>query len=520
LPQVRPHLDAYALRKTLYWFLSGYRPIALLPAIILASFWIGGERAMIAVAAIVPAASILVLHILDRRFAGRETVDGATGLGFVRSAENWLELRLLKANSPAQNTALMAISVDDLDLLEDRVGVSMHETILGELAERFGGLIRQDDMIGRGSRADFLVCLADIRPPESENLLQLAQRLQATLDAPFHHGSVRVYCTITIGIVRARQLSAPSPLGMIRAAEHANATAREAGPGGIRVFQSDYGQPPRSDHTLGNQISDALENGEIVGWYQPQVSTDTGAISGFEALARWEHPERGLISPATFLSLIERMGLSQRLAEVILTHALSALRTWDKADLGVPTVAVNFSSEELKNPRLAEYMSWEFDRHAIAPGRLAIEVLENVIADSHDDIVAKNLRALAHLGCRIDLDDFGTGYTSILNIRKFSVSRIKIDRSLVSRIDSDQDQRDLVAALLAMSERLNVETLGEGVETPAEHAMLAQLGCDHIQGFCVARPMPLGDTLTWIRDHHARIADNQPFILPASPAKD
>ena len=520
MSQVRLHLDAYALRKTLYWFLSGYRPFALLPSIILASFWIGGERAMIAVAAIVPAASILVLHMLDRRFADRDAVDGATGLGFVRSAENWLETRLLKPNSPTQNIALMAISVDDLDLLEDRVGVSMHETILGELAGRFGGLIRQIDMIGRGSRADFLVCLADIRPPESENLLQLARRLQATLDEPFHHGSVRVYCTITIGVVRARQLAAPSPLGMIRAAERANATAREAGPGGIRVFQSDYGQLPRSDHNLGNQISAALDNGEIVGWYQPQISADTGAISGFEALARWEHPERGLISPATFLSLIERSGLSQRLAEVILTHALSALRTWDKAGLGVPTVAVNFSCEELKNPRLAEYLSWEFDRHGIPPGRLGIEVLENVIAESHDDIVAKNLRALADLGCRIDLDDFGTGYTSILNIRRFSVSRIKIDRRLVSRIDSDQDQRDLVAALLAMSERLNVETLGEGVETPAEHAMLAQLGCDHIQGFCIARPMPLGDTLTWIGDHHARLADNQPFILPATPAKD
>lgn len=291
MPPVRFHLDADALRKTLYWFLSGYRPMAILPTIILASFWIGGERAMIVFAATVPAAFILVLHLLDRRFADRDYVDGATGLGFVSSAENWLETRLLKTNSPTQNIALMAISVDDLDLLEDRVGVSMHETILSELAERLRELIRQDDMIGRGSAADFLVCLADIRPPESENLLQLAQRLQATLDAPFHHGSVRVYCTISIGIVRARQMQAPSPLGMIRAAERTKSSAREAGPGGIRVYQTDYGQQPRSDHNLGNQISAALEHGEIVGWYQPQVSADTGSISGFEALARWEHPD-------------------------------------------------------------------------------------------------------------------------------------------------------------------------------------------------------------------------------------
>lgn len=520
MSQIRFHLDTYVLRKALYWLVSGYRPIALLPSIILASFWIVGEQAMIAIAAVVPAASIIVSHMWERRISEQSAVDGTTGLGFAKNAEHWLEERLLKAKSPTLNIALMAISIDDLSSLEDRVGVPMHETILSELAERLRGLIRQDDMIGRGSQTDFLICLSHIRPPESENLLHLAHRLHATLDAPFHHGAIRVYCTISIGIVRARQLKAPRPLEMIRAAERANLSARQAGPGGIRVFQSDYGQLPRSDHNLGNQISQALENGEIVGWYQPQISTDTGAISGFEALARWEHPERGLISPASFLSLIERSGLSQRLAEVILTHALSALRTWDKANLDVPTVAVNFSSEELRNPRISEYLAWELDRHGIAPGRLGIEVLENVIAESHDDIVAKNLRALADLGCRIDLDDFGTGYTSILNIRRFSVSRIKIDRRLVSRIDSDKDQRDLVAALLAMSERLNVETLGEGVETPAEHTMLAQLGCDHIQGFCVARPMPLGDTLTWISNHRARLADNKPFILPATPAKD
>ncbi|MEK6216730.1 MAG: diguanylate cyclase, partial [Boseongicola sp.] len=321
MPQFRFHLDTYALRKALYWSVSGYRPIAVLPSIILASFWAGGEQAMIALAAIVPAAAIVFSHMLDRGISERNVVDGATGLGLVKNAEHWLEERLLKPASPTLNIALMAISIDDLSSLEDRVGVPMHETILSELAERLGGLIRQGDMIGRGSDTDFLICLSDIRPPESENLLHLARRLQAMLDPPFNHGSIRVYCTISIGIVRARQLKALRPLEMIRAAEHANLSARQAGPGGIRVFQSDYGQLPRSDHNLGNQISQALENGEIVGWSQPQVSTDTGAISGFEALARWEHPERGLISPATFLSFIERSGLSQRLAEVILTHA-------------------------------------------------------------------------------------------------------------------------------------------------------------------------------------------------------
>ena len=290
--------------------------------------------------------------------------------------------------------------------------------------------------------------------------------------------------------------------------------ARTSGPGCVRLHQPlGAANAGTIDDDLSHQIGEALEAGQIVAWYQPQVSTDTGVISGFEALARRAHPSRGLVSPGSFIDLARRAGLAQRLSEVILTHSLSALRAWDKAGLDIPNVAVNFGSDDLRNPRIVEYLRWELDRHDISPRRLSIEVLEDVIAERHDDIIARNLRALADLGCGIELDDFGTGYTSILNIRRFSVSRIKIDRKLVARIDMDSDQRDLVAALLAMAERLKIATLGEGVETAAEHALLGQMGCDHVQGFALARPMPLGDTFTWILSPRATVADASPPTL-------
>lgn len=135
-------------------------------------------------------------------------------------------------------------------------------------------------------------------------------------------------------------------------------------------------------------------------------------------------------------------------------------------------------------------MQWELDRFGLTPDGLTIEVLENGIAESQDDIISRNLRAMAAMGCLIDLDDFGASYTSILNIRKFSVSRLKIDRQLIFRIDADADHRTLVSTLVAMSEQLGIEPLAAGVETPEEHTLLAQLGCDHIQGFNLARLMP------------------------------
>jgi EAL domain-containing protein (putative c-di-GMP-specific phosphodiesterase class I) len=161
---------------------------------------------------------------------------------------------------------------------------------------------------------------------------------------------------------------------------------------------------------------------------------------------------------------------------------------------------VNFSGEDLRNPRLADYVMWELDRYNLEPDRLVVEVLESVIAEKHEDSITRTLKALSKAGCRIDLDDFGTGFTSIINIRRFNVSRIKIDRCLVSKLDKDIEQKRMVSALLSFSNKLGIEALAEGVETDRERDVLRKLGCPHIQGYVVARPMPLGETLLWLEE--------------------
>jgi EAL domain-containing protein (putative c-di-GMP-specific phosphodiesterase class I) len=261
---------------------------------------------------------------------------------------------------------------------------------------------------------------------------------------------------------------------------------------------------PRSRHIFADEAAAALDSGDILPHFQPQISTDTGRITGFEALARWTHPERGTIAPADFLPVLENAGKLARLGEVMLNRSLAALRAWDDAGLDVPTVAVNFSSDELRNPKLIDKVKWELDRYELDPSRLSIEVLETVVAASPEDVVS---RGLARLGCRIDLDDFGTGHASISSIRRFAVGRIKIDRSFVMKVDRDAEQQRMVAAILTMAERLGLETLAEGVETPGEHTMLAQLGCDHVQGFGIGRPMPFDISEDWLRKHSARMAE-------------
>jgi diguanylate cyclase len=174
-------------------------------------------------------------------------------------------------------------------------------------------------------------------------------------------------------------------------------------------------------------------------------------------------------------------------------------------------VAVNFSPDELRNPKLFDKIRWELDRFDLAPERLTIEVLEDVVAKSDDDTTTRNIAALSRIGCGIDLDDFGTGHASISNIRRFDVNRIKIDRSFITHVDTDRDQQNMVAAILTMAERLGLATLGEGVESHGEHAMLAQLGCGHVQGYSIAKPMPLEETNSWITEYNQRIAKAPPI---------
>ncbi|MBC7736015.1 MAG: EAL domain-containing protein, partial [Candidatus Saccharibacteria bacterium] len=199
-------------------------------------------------------------------------------------------------------------------------------------------------------------------------------------------------------------------------------------------------------------------------------------------------------------------GLSSRLGEVMVYNALMALTRWDKAGFKIPTVAVNFSKSELRSPGLASKLKWELDRFDLPPERLTVEILETVVADGDNDVVVANIAAISQMGCGVDLDDFGTGHASITSIRRFAVRRIKIDRSFVTRVDEDREQQKVVSAILSMAEQLGMQTIAEGVETPEEHAILAQLGCRHVQGFSIARPMPVDETMDWISRQLARKA--------------
>lgn len=483
----------------------GPHALAFLPAVMLGAYWFGGEGALLVFAVTLPTLLAFsgTLKLPWGRLKARDNITGLPDrAGLIDKLNAALEFG---ANAEGDPPVCMVVEIDNAPALTSQFGDGGTETILRACADRIRGTLREVDMTTALQTGRFGLALAKSPRTDLESMIQLAGRMQDALGQPVSLDGTRVLLTACIGFALPSRVPDQTGESLLDAAESALDEAQKAGPGSIRAFSR--GMRPRISvpDNMTKEVVRALEDGEIKPWFQPQVSTHTGELTGFEALARWEHPEKGQIAPAAFLPAIAEAGLFDRLGEVVLFNALSALRDWDKSGLHVPNVAVNFSPDELRNPRLFEKIRWELDRFELEPSRLVIEVLENVVAQSEDDMTTRNIAALSRLGCGIDLDDFGTGHASISNIRRFDVSRIKIDRSFISQVDTDRDQQNMVAAILTMAERLGLDTLGEGVETHGEHAMLAQLGCGHVQGYSIARPMRFSETLAWIAAHHAKI---------------
>ncbi|WP_371928359.1 putative bifunctional diguanylate cyclase/phosphodiesterase [Oceanicola sp. 502str15] len=484
-----------------------FRPqiITFLPALLLAGYWFGGEGVILIAALLFP-----VLAVMGGLFDsghGATRRDGATDLLLREDFLDLLSEAIPRVEAQNWNTACFVLEIDDWTTIVERIGKSGAETVLRRTSERIESAMRGADFAARLEGPRFAVALDPVRRVDLDAALNIAERLQGTAGQPVSIDATSVRVSVSIGFCLNTRAPRRTGEALLGAAEIAAEEARTNGPGGTRAYSREMRAQISSRNALMDDLLSAFSEGQIRPWFQPQVSTDTGKITGMEALARWLHPERGMIAPGDFLPAIEQAGLMERLGEVMLHHACSALRAWDRAGVSVPTVGVNFAAAELRNPKLVDRVKWELDRFDLAPERLTIEVLETVVATTDDDTITRNIAALATMGCPVDLDDFGTGHASISSIRRFAVNRLKIDRSFVMRVHEDREQQKMVSAILLMAEQLDLDTLAEGVESIGEHAMLAQLGCGHIQGFGLARPMAFEDTIAWIEKHNARIVE-------------
>ncbi|WP_073252920.1 putative bifunctional diguanylate cyclase/phosphodiesterase [Shimia gijangensis] len=474
------------------------------PCIILTAYFLGGEIWLLLAALVVPLPLLMQPSDTSRSQTARDR-DRLTGFMVGDAFETTIDSVLEEIQDRFLLTACLILELDKFHQIRARHGDSAAEEVLKYTARRISAALRSRDLITRIGDARFAIFLDPVRILDLEVCLQLASRLQTAIEEPVPLQSVSVHPTCSIGFCLSSRLSHVSGRTLYNAADLALAEARRSGPSSARAYHDGMRRRAVTRRRSEKEAEESIDRGQVQAWFQPQISTDTGLVTGFETLARWEHPERGVIPPVEFLPVLEQTGQLERLANRMMSQAFSALCQWDESGFKVPSIGVNFAGDELRNPVLLEKVRWELDRFSITADRLSVEVLESVVAGAPDDMLVRNVNALADLGCRIDLDDFGTGHASISSIRRLNISRLKIDRSFVTRIDQDIEQQRMVSAILTMAERLELDTLAEGVETPGEHAMLAQLGCVHVQGFGIARPMPFDHTIGWLKSYTASL---------------
>lgn len=398
---------------------------------------------------------------------------------------------------PSASTSLLLLRLENTDVLTDHLGKAGMAHLVVSLCSRLGRATRPGDPVQIPAQGLFAIWLEDRCELAA---MRFACRLHQQAAAAIAVSGRTVVPVLTGVVLHWPDTPRPGAAAMIAAAQGQLQQLPPVDLGAVSLHVCPRGlttQPMQAS------IKDAAESGQIVAVFQPQISCHTGCVTGFEALARWQHPVRGLLSPATFMPLmtLEDHGA---LTLTMLRQSLAALKYWDARGMDVPQVSINVSDSELAQPGFAASLLWELDRQEVPTARLVIEVLESVGPVTANAHALDNLRRLSQAGCMLDLDDFGTGYASLDAIRQFGVQRIKIDRSFVTGCDIDPGQQRMVLAILALAERLGITALAEGVETRDEHAFLAQIGCDEVQGYAIARPMPLTDTLAFLSRHRDR----------------
>ncbi|SSW68000.1 Oxygen sensor protein DosP [Achromobacter veterisilvae] len=404
------------------------------------------------------------------------------------------EQAIARAEPERKRVAVLFLDLDRFKQVNDTLGHPIGDALLRDVAQRLRRLARASDIVGRLSGDEFVMLMPDF---EHGRLTAAAEHVLVALAQPFSVGGITLNPSVSIGISvfpeNGRDMDT-----LLRHADMAMYQAKTAGRNRISFFSAEMNRQAQERLALEAALRDALEAKALRLHYQPQVGLKNGTLYGVEALARWRHPTLGDISPARFVPLAEECGLIGGLGDWALREACSQLAVWRGKGLRVPSVSVNLSATNFHNlnlPRMIEAILAEF---GLAPADLMLEITEGVVLDA----TAGTLRTIAELhrlGVRLSMDDFGTGYSSLGHLRRLIVDELKLDRSFVQGLESDDAARALTSAVIRIGESLSLPVVAEGVENEEQRRFLIEQGCAAGQGFLFSPPLPADDLEEWLR---------------------
>ena len=423
------------------------------------------------------AAGVVVPEV---RFAASDR-DGLTGLLERRSF-------IARARERLQTPGVHELVVADLDRLarlNEALGHERADLVLAALGSRLTAAFPAEALIGRIGEDEFAVL---VQPSGFEP----ADMLRNAMERPLRIAGFDIHPTMSVGAASAEGgEDAPEATELLRRAMLAVEAARASGPGGAAAYGRSMESDGLSRLALEGDLRGALGRGEIVPYYQPVVRFDTGEVSGFEALARWQHPRRGLLPPDEFLPLVDEMGLMAELGHHMIGAAAAQLAAWRRRKTGIEamTVSVNLSTGEIDRPGLVTDVAAVLQRNGLPPGAIKLEVTEGEIMRDPDR-AARVLHALRAAGAGIALDDFGTGFSSLSYLTRLPLDTLKIDRYFVRTMATNEGSATIVRSVIKLGQDLNLKIVAEGVENAVMAKALSDLGCDYGQGFGYSPALP------------------------------
>lgn len=383
--------------------------------------------------------------------------------------------------------AVLFLDLDRFKIINDSIGHMMGDELLVGIAERLSTCLRPGDVVARLGGDEFTILLRKVR--SSREAIEVAERVQKEVALPFNLGGYEAFTTASIGIA-LYDSSYERHEDMLRDADTAMYHAKTQGKARHALFHKGMHAHAMNLLHMENDMRRAIDRKEFFIEYQPIVSLQSGILSGFEALVRWQHPERGLIGPADFIPMAEEAGYIEPIGQWVLREACTQMRSWhQRFSANLPlSIAVNLSSKEFMNSNLLDHVVQTLDATGMDPRTLKLEITESGVMENIE-VVSTMLERLRTHGIELSIDDFGTGYSSLSYLHRLPINTLKIDRSFVNRLGEDNENKEIVRTIVVLAQNLGMGVVAEGVETQKQLGRLRELNCESGQGFLFSRPL-------------------------------
>jgi len=440
------------------------------------------------------------LH-LEEEMRRQASYDALTGLPNRRMFGDRLHEEIARADRTGKIVALLFIDLDRFKEVNDSLGHEVGDRLLIDAAQRIQHCVRESDAVARLGGDEFVVIVPEVE--EAVHLGRIAQAIVDSMVQPFNLDGYMAYISASIGIACYPDDASNEGI-LVGCADQAMYAAKAQGRNGFSFFTRDMQEQVQHRLLLAHDMYDALQKGQLQVWMQPIVEVATGQVVKAEALLRWLHPQRGMVAPDIFIPVAEETGAIHEIGDWVFREAALTAKRWleMRAANGLAMVpcqiSVNMSPRQFVRANVGE--SWiEYLREIDLPAeRMAIEITEGILLGDQADILGK-LSKFREAGIQVALDDFGTGYSAMAYLKRFNIDYLKIDRSFVRDLETDPNDRAIAEAIVVMAHKLGLKVIAEGVETAGQRDMLAAVGCEFIQGFFYARPMPLNEFMEFVR---------------------